>query len=171
MKRLALDMDGVIADEFGHFAQLYKKETGITVRPETAVGKKLLATFPGAENYIHQPGFFRHSPVMADSQKVVAELCKAYDLYIVSAAVEYPLSLHEKLDWLKEHFPFISWEKLVFCGSKQIVSADIMIDDNFRNLDPFNGKTFLFTQPHNQLSNTGRHHRVFSWSELANILL
>lgn len=46
-----------------------------------------------------------------------------------------------------------------------------MIDDNFRNLDPFQGKTILFNQPHTQLSNPGRHTRVFSWEEIEALLL
>jgi len=171
MKRIALDMDGVLADEFGHFAHLYAQEKGITISPEQGLGKKLLQTFPGAGHYIHSPGFFRNSPVIAGSQEVVKKLYEAYDLYIVSAAVEYPQSLFEKLEWLKEFFPFISWEKIVFCGSKSIVSADIMIDDNFKNLDPFPGETFLFNQPHNQLAEAGRHRRVYNWQEIESILL
>ena len=41
-----------------------------------------------------------------------------------------------------------------------------MIDDHFKNLDYFPGKTILFNQPHNQLSDTGRHTRVNSWYEI-----
>ncbi|ULQ50615.1 5' nucleotidase, NT5C type [Flavihumibacter fluvii] len=171
MKRIALDMDGVLADEFGHFADLYEKEKGIRILPEQAQGKKLLQAFPGAGNYIHQPGFFRNSPVIPGSREVVEKLFNTYDLYIVSAAVEYPQSLTEKLEWLKEHFPFIPWQKIVFCGTKDIVSADIMIDDNFKNLDPFSGQTLLFSQPHNYLADPGRHRRVTDWFEIETILL
>jgi 5'-nucleotidase len=171
MKRIALDMDGVLADEFGHFAALYEQEKGISVSKEEALGKRLLQAFPGAGNYIHQPGFFRHAPVISGSQAVVEKLYNAYDLYIVSAAVEYPNSLAEKLAWLQEFFPFIAWQKIVFCGNKDIVSADIMIDDNFKNLDPFPGETLLFSQPHNQLADPGRHRRVADWTEIEAILL
>jgi len=171
MKRIALDMDGVLADEFGHFADLYEKEKGIRIRPEDAHGKRLLQAFPGAGPYIHEPGFFRHSPVIAGSREVVEKLYNTYDLYIVSAAVEYPQSLTEKLEWLNEHFSFIPWQKIVFCGTKDIVAADIMIDDNFKNLDPFSGQTLLFTQPHNILADPGRHRRVSNWNEIASLLL
>jgi 5'(3')-deoxyribonucleotidase len=39
-----------------------------------------------------------------------------YELYIVSAGMEFPNSLREKYDWLAEAFPFISWEQIVLCG-------------------------------------------------------
>ena len=54
---------------------------------------------------------------------------------------------------------------------KAIIDADIMIDDHFKNLDLFKGTTILFTQPHNQLKNDGRHKRTNSWQEIASILL
>jgi 5'(3')-deoxyribonucleotidase len=101
----------------------------------------------------------------------LTELNKNYELFIVSAAMEFPQSLPEKLEWLNEHFSFLTWQQIVFCGSKEIVDADIMIDDHFKNLDLFKGTSLLFTQPHNQLKNDSRHKRVDSWKEIASILL
>jgi 5'(3')-deoxyribonucleotidase len=103
--------------------------------------------------------------------EIVAELNKNYELFIVSSAMEFPQSLPEKLEWLNEHFSFLGWQQIVFCGSKAIVDADIMIDDHFKNLDLFKGTTILFTQPHNQLKNAGRHKRTDSWQEIAGVLL
>ena len=109
---------------------------------------------------------------MEGSQAVVKLLNGRYKIFIVSAAMEFPNSLIEKLLWLNEHFPFISWQQMVFCGSKEIIRADIMIDDHFKNLDFFTGETsLLFTQPHNQLTNSGRHKRIHSWLEIEQLLL
>jgi 5'(3')-deoxyribonucleotidase len=60
---------------------------------------------------------------------------------------------------------------MVFCGSKTIIKADIMIDDHFKNLDQFEGETILFNQPHNQLMDAGRHTRVFSWQQIEELLM
>jgi 5'(3')-deoxyribonucleotidase len=46
-----------------------------------------------------------------------------------------------------------------------------MIDDHFKNLDHFPGKTILFTQAHNILKDAGRHQRVNNWNEIEKILL
>jgi 5'(3')-deoxyribonucleotidase len=108
---------------------------------------------------------------MKESQSVLSDLNKRYEIFIVSAAVEFPQSLFEKYEWLTEYFPFITWQQIVFCGSKTIVEADIMIDDHFKNLDPFKGQTILFSQPHNLLQTSSKHKRVESWNEIADILL
>jgi 5'(3')-deoxyribonucleotidase len=46
-----------------------------------------------------------------------------------------------------------------------------MIDDHFKNLDFFKGRTLLFTQPHNQNENGKWHERVSTWEEIARLLL
>ena len=121
--------------------------------------------------YILTSGFFRNAPIIQDSQDVLYRLHQVYDVYVVSSAMEYPRSIVEKYEWLQEHFPFISWQKMVFCGSKNIVRADIMIDDHLKNLDYFIGVTYLFSAPHNHFESSSKHIRVHSWRQVAEILL
>lgn len=172
MQRIALDMDGVMADIYQTFFDWDEKDFGRRRTIEEVAGKREKEIFPRIREYLYREGFFRNVPVIADSPQVVKELNQKYDLYIVSAATEFPQSLSEKQGWLNAHFPFLGWQQMVFCGSKQIIQADIMIDDHFKNLDHFTGHTsILFTQPHNMYAETGRHRRVHSWQEIASILL
>jgi len=171
MERLAVDMDGVLADVYEQFFRYDEKDFGKRRPLGEVTGVEERKAFPYINEYVYAKGFFRTAPVVIDSVKIVAELNKNYELFIVSAAMEFPQSLPEKLEWLNEHFSFLSWQQIVFCGSKTIVNADIMIDDHFKNLDLFKGTTILFTQPHNQLKNAGRHKRTNSWQEIASILL
>ncbi len=172
MQRIAIDMDGVLADVYHQFFEMDEKDFGQRRPMEEVAGKPEREGFPNILHYVYTQGFFRTAPVMEGSRQIVEELNKKYDLYIVSAATEFPQSLPEKQAWLNEHFPFITWQQMVFCGSKQIIQADIMVDDHFRNLDHFKGKTsLLYTQPHNVQANQGRHKRVNNWKEIAEILL
>lgn len=171
MKRLIVDMDGVMADIYGRLLALDQQKTGIARTPDEVTGIPESEAFPRLLEYVHSPGFFREAPVMRDSQKILSDLNSAYDVFIVSAATEFPLSLAEKQAWLKEHFAFITWQQLVLCGSKRVVHGDIMIDDHFKNLDFFTGRTLLFTQPHNQRADSRRHERVDSWRQIAEKLL
>jgi 5'-nucleotidase len=171
MERLAVDMDGVLADTTEQFFLFDERDFGKKRKMEEIIGKPESIGFPNAQRYVRTKDFFRTAPVMKDSQFVLSELNNHYEVFIVSAATEFPQSLFEKYEWLTEHFPFISWQQMVFCGSKTIVEADIMIDDHFKNLDPFKGHTILFSQPHNLLQAPGRHRRVESWNEIADILL
>ena len=165
-------MDGVLADVFEQFLDWDEREHGTRKLVEEAQGRSELEFFPDAKKHVYSPQFFRTLKVMQDSQEILAKINTQYDLYIVSAATEFPQSLPEKQEWLLEHFPFIGWEKIVFCGSKQIIQADIMIDDHFKNLDFFTGElSLLYNQPHNALKPVGRHTRVHNWREIESILL
>ena len=87
-----------------------------------------------------------------------------FNVYIVSAAMEFPLSLYEKKQWLEEHFPFISWKNIVFCGDKRIIKTDYLIDDHLKNLDHFSGIPLMFTAKHNIHHN--HHQRMNNWEEI-----
>jgi len=172
MQRIAIDMDGVLADVYHQFFKMDEADFGRRRPMEEVAGKPERDGFPHIMQYVHTKDFFRTAPLIEGCVPVMEELNKKYELYIVSAAMEFPKSLEEKLEWMNRHFPFISWQQIVFCGSKQIVQADIMIDDHFRNLDSFKGNTsLLFTQPHNVKANTGRHQRVNNWEDISKLLL
>jgi 5'-nucleotidase len=171
MQRLAVDMDGVLADVYEQFFRYDEKDFGKRRNPAEVNGIEERAAFPNMMHYLFSENFFRSAPVIEGCVDVMARLNKRYDLFIVSAAMEFPQSLPEKLEWLQEHFSFITWQQMVFCGSKTIVHADIMIDDHFKNLDRFPGSTILFTQPHNISQHHWRHQRVHSWQEIASLLL
>lgn len=171
MQRIAVDMDGVLADVYEQFFAWDEKEFGRRKTPEEVRGKAEFEAFPHSRKYVFSEGFFITAPVVPGSQEILRSLNDGYEVFIVSAAMEFPQSLGEKKEWLHRHFPFITWQQIIFCGSKQVVSADIMIDDHFKNLDYFPGATLLFTQPHNAESSEGRHRRVHSWEEIAGILL
>ena len=174
MKRriVAVDMDNVMADVTSQLSDWYYARTGILVTAEEMVGKNEVAAFSDAKlvrSFLYEPGFFRSLKVMKDSQQVLAEMNKVHDIFIVSAAMEFPNSLSEKHAWLQEHFPFLGWQQFVFCGSKSVIKADYLIDDHLKNLEYFDGHRVLFTAPHNQLVNG--YTRVNNWKEVAELLL
>lgn len=170
-KRLLVDMDGVLADIYAQLIECEYQEHGIRHEMNNLNGKSEVDVFKKALDYIHSDGFFRNLPVMDGSVEILRQLNEKYELFIVTAAMEFPNSLTEKFYWLEEHFPFIHWKQIVMCGSKTVVKGDIMIDDHFKNLDYFEGQALLFTQPHNISGNDRNHTRVNSWYDVANILL
>jgi len=165
-------MDGVLADVYAQFLEMHLKETGERIPEKSLVGVPEHVAFPLIEKHVRSKGFFRTVKVMPSAIPVLEELNRAYEVYIVSAAMEYPNSLLEKYEWLQEHFPFISWKQIILCGSKYPIHTDIMIDDHFKNLNVFQGnRSFLYTQPHNELADPGKHQRVSNWQDLADLLL
>ena len=173
MKRLIVDMDDVMADATGQFIDYYEREFGVRVDRAVLNGKGEGEGFPDNHSIIAQfpyrVNFFRTMAVNENCQEVLERLNRKYELFIVSAAMEFPQSLAEKLEWLKEHFPFLGWKQIVFCGSKAIVHGDYMIDDLIHNLERFNGEKFIFTAPHNLHLNHFK--RLNNWNEVGQIFL
>ena len=163
-------MDGVIAKVYSQFIAMHAAEFGKVFTMEEVNGVAEADVFSNVRKYVNSLGFFRNAPVMEESQRVLKRLNDRYKIFIVSAAMEFPNSFSEKHAWLNEHFPFITWRQMVFCGSKEIIRADIMIDDHFKNLDFFTGETMLFTQPHNIFAPDGKHKRVHSWLQIEEML-
>jgi 5'-nucleotidase len=169
-KRIIIDMDGVLTDVYARLFELHREKYGQTLNVRDVAGLLEEEAFPGQREWVSNPGFFRDLPLMPGSVEGMKKLSEKYDLIVVSLAIEFPNSLSDKYLWLQVHFPFISWKQIVFCGNKNIIRADIMIDDHPKNLDLFDGETIMFTQPHNMLIKT-RHKRVESWKEIEKILL
>jgi 5'(3')-deoxyribonucleotidase len=152
--RLAVDMDEVIADSLTRHLLLYNRATGESLTPEIIREKGLKEAIPGEHRGIfdrlpHEDGFFEHLGVIENSQRALQWLSSEFDVFIVSAAMEVPRSFDAKFRWLQEHFPFIPTSNIVFCGDKEIIDADYLIDDRSRHFARFRGTGILFTAPHN----------------------
>ncbi len=166
-------MDEVLADPLHKFIQLYHRDFGIPLDLRLEAGNEIYHHVPEHINhkwhdYINEKGFFRDLPVIEGSVEAVKKLQEKHEVYIVSAAMEFRNSLEDKLDWLADHFPFISWKNIVFCGEK-IVNVDVMIDDRAKNFSNFKGRPLLFTSPHNLLLT--QYERVNNWQEALEKLL
>ncbi|MBS1654646.1 MAG: 5'(3')-deoxyribonucleotidase, partial [Bacteroidetes bacterium] len=99
MKRIAVDMDNVLADITEQFIRYHEKEFGERKTIKEITGISDLEAFPNARKYLYQQGFFATPPVIENSQQILAELNKKYEVFIVSAAMEFPQSLPEKQEW------------------------------------------------------------------------
>jgi 5'-nucleotidase len=171
MKRILVDMDGVLADVYARFFLLHKQETGEELTIKDIAGLKEAAAFPGQLRWVNTPGFFRTVPTMQGSISALKKINAKYDVIVVSMATEFPSCLTDKQLWLMDHYPFIGWQQMVFCGNKGLLIGDIMIDDHLKNLDEFKGETIMFTQPHNLFEKDTKHRRVDTWGEIEKILL
>jgi 5'(3')-deoxyribonucleotidase len=170
--RIAIDMDGVIADHLSKHLALYNRDYEDQLTFANLQGKKLreVAKYGiEVQNYYRDVAFFRDLVVMEGSQSVIRQLQKNYEIFITTAAMEFPSSFQAKYAWLTEHFDFIPKGNIVFCGNKGIIQADYLIDDNSYNFKTFKGKGVLFTSPHNVYET--EYARVNNWQEVAEMFL
>lgn len=168
--RILVDMDGVLANVYSQFLKLEALETGRFRNIEETNGKIESEAFPFYDKHVRSVGFFGTAPTMKGSVEGVKYLNNKYEVIILSSATEFPLSLSEKELWLNKFFPFIGWQQMVFCGRKDLVKGDIMIDDHPKNLLLFEGRKVLFTQPHNIDIHNATFERVFCWEDIITLL-
>jgi 5'(3')-deoxyribonucleotidase/uncharacterized protein with PQ loop repeat len=152
--RIAVDMDEVIADAFSKHLSHYNQRAGSSLTPEMISQKGLGALIPEEhrETYHavpHADGFFADLEVIDGAREALLELSRNHDVFITSAAMEVPSSFADKFSWMEKHFPFIPPSRIVFCGDKNIINADVLIDDRSRHFNGFRGTGILFTAPHN----------------------
>ncbi len=170
MARICVDMDEVMADTVLEHLRRYNEEYGESLSKADLNGKWLWQAVPSHRHeqlaaYLDDPQFFAELPLMHGAQDVLERLSRDHEVYVASAAMEVPRSFNAKFAWLQRHFPFLPPSQYVFCGTKSILHADYLIDDNPRQLRAFSGKGILFSTPHNLSLDAESHgwHRADNW--------
>ncbi|WP_175908255.1 5' nucleotidase, NT5C type [Burkholderia seminalis] len=154
MIRIAVDMDEVIADAFSAQLAWYQATHHYTLSRMACIGKPLSALVSPAHAEMMKAllvdgRFFETLPVMPGAERALRALSARFELFVTTAAMEYPNSCEYKFRWLRRHLPFIEPSNIVFCGDKSIVRADYLVDDNVRHFRRFSGQGLLFDAPHN----------------------
>ena len=84
--------------------------------------------------------------------EALTEINKNTQLYFVTAG--HPSTAKARDKWLQKYFPFYSGNQLVLCRDKEIIDADLIIDDCADNIIKSRCRhKFLFDMPWNQNSN------------------
>lgn len=172
MKRICIDMDEVLADAVGKLIRLYNAEFSENLTVQDMWGNWMVNVLPPGRKdrlsaYLQEDGFFEDLDVMPDSQRVVERLSRHYEIFIATAAMEFPRSFGSKFRWLRRYFPFLPPTHFVFCGDKSILHADYLIDDMPRHFQRFAGQGILFTAAHN--AKVKAELRVNNWREVEDL--
>ncbi len=174
MKRIAVDMDEVMADAVAEFLRRYKRDFDEPVSDEDLHGRRIWEAVRSDRHdtlmgYLQTDDFFSVLNVMPESQRVLEALQSRYEVFIATAAMEVPTSFTAKYEWLGKHFPFIPASHIVFCGDKSIIRADYLIDDNPRQFVRFGGEGILYNAHHNV--NVTGYRRVNDWLDVEKMFL
>ncbi|TDL84088.1 hypothetical protein E2L08_01040 [Palleronia sediminis] len=171
--RVAVDMDEVIADTARAKRALYGRLFGYRWSDDDLRGVKLDTLVEPAhaaamETELHKGGFFAAIDVMEGAREALAEIAERHEVFIATAAMEYPASCVHKTAWLERHFPFLDPMRFVFCGDKSVVRADALIDDKSGHFESFVGIGICFDALHNQGADVA--HRLTGWAEAPALL-
>ena len=117
-------------------------------------------------NILNLHKFYRDLEVVEDSQRVLYNLSKEYEIVFATDPFTR-MSFKSKYDWLGENFPFIPKENYIFTGNKSKILADYLIDDAVHNLEVFQGISLLFDASYNKEEE--RFFRVLNWQDIENV--
>lgn len=112
MKKLMIDMDGVLCDydyQYSKYKELTKKEY-----PQSTIG------------------FFRDITPIDGAIDATKELikCGLYDVWILSSpSVKNPHCYSEKREWIEKYFGLDFCNKLILSTNKGLIKGDILVDD------------------------------------------
>jgi 5'(3')-deoxyribonucleotidase len=166
--RICIDIDGVLGDLITPWVEKYNntyddnlKVSDIDVwdwhvKTKKECGEKIYKMLT--------PDLFENLPVVEGSQEVVSKLNSRYEVFVVTAARNAKM-VPPKAKWMKNNFPFIKRDKIVYAVDKSICLADFLIDDAPHNLETFKGAGLLFSAAHNK--HESRFIKMNNWNDVA----
>ncbi len=185
MKKIMVDMDDVLCEKgfirmINEFLETnYEQEDANSYYINDLIPKERLKEW--AEWYSTKNAY-DYVDIVKDSQEVMEKLNKVYDVYIATAYVfrDAPevsgKTLNDKYNFLLKNFPFIDPHKFIFISNKDLLDADIRIDDSPKKLMGKAELKLLFTAYHNKNMTEeelkqNNFVRVNNWKEVEEILL
>jgi 5'-nucleotidase len=127
MKRLYVDMDGVLCDFIKAFEEQF------------IAGK---VEFPQS-----QCRFYENLEQIEDAHSCMRSLNELFDVWILTANPHNPAGFTEKRIWLEENFgEYGLHKKLILSPDKSLLKGDFLVDDNSsgKGQDLFEGELVLF---------------------------
>lgn len=109
--------------------------------PEAALSYEELIAFDESNfhprynkfEYFDTPGTFFNLELMDEHViKEMRELAEDYDVLIVTSS--FPLAVADKWRWVEKHLPFIPYKNFIVTSRKDLVKADLLIDDAIHNV-------------------------------------
>lgn len=106
--------------------------------------------------YLVSRGFYKNPKVLPNAVEVIKDLNEIYDVYICSSCINLidvnssGAIFKDKFDFLVNLLPFINPKHFIFTSSKNLIKADIIIDDLIDNLKNDIELKILFPSYHNK---------------------
>ena len=120
---------------------------------EVAIPKEKFAEF---NKFISKRNQYENADILPNSLETIKELNELYNIYICSSCIN-PFDKEnsgklfaDKYQFLISTLPFIKPENFIFTNAKNLLIADVQIDDRLPNLQNSIEKRILFPSYHNK---------------------
>jgi 5'(3')-deoxyribonucleotidase len=136
--KIAVDIDGVLADQVGAILKVIEKEYGLKYLKSDVNCAHW--TFSGREIWseiarlLANPEYTLSVPLIDGSQKGIEQL-NDHDIFVVTA--RRPNAENATKQWLSTHFPCLTEYYRASTGTKHVIPSDVLIDDLDMNIVEF----------------------------------
>lgn len=174
---ILIDIDDTIEDLRHSWIPAINRRFGYNVELSEITDWDLTKFFTGLTNeqifsVVKEDGFWKSvRPNEGAVENVKKLIDDGHEVYLCSAS--HWDDVRPKFeDFVQVYFPFIDWSHVIICHSKQMINADILVDDGVHNLIGGNYTKILFTMPHNASfdEESGGMLRADSWNEVYRII-
>lgn len=131
---------------------------------------------------VKDKNLYENARIFDGAIETLKKLNQKYDVYICSACIwrgmerDSGIFFKQKFDFLIEHFPFLDPNKFIFTSDKNLLVADIQIDDKPDNLLGRSKLKIMYTAYHNKNMTDSELKklkivRADSWKQIGEMLL
>lgn len=174
---IAVDIDDVLIDLLGSWCECLNVKYNLNISADDISEWDMSKFYPMLTkdqiyDPIHRDSFWKSvspKPYAAHYLKKLIDdgfqiyLCTATDYRNIQAKYEYVID---------KYFPFIQWSHVIVAYNKQMIKADVLIDDGVHNLEGGEFIKVLMTAPHNKNYNAAENgmYRANDWREAYEII-
>lgn len=166
--KILIDIDSTITDTLKGWLEVLNRKYGTKAVDKDIVDWDMtkaesLKHLTNAQvlDVLNLPGFYYNLEFIPGAVEAIEVLNKLHEVYFVSA--RWGKTAHpETLQWYKENFPFMKSNQLIFCDKKELIPADIIIDDKPETLGTYwlkheNSVYLTFEYEYNKMFHSPRH--------------
>lgn len=175
--RIMVDMDDTIENLGETWVNYLNERHSLSVKWPEITEWDLKKAFPTLSEWqIYEPlferGLWERVKPLPDAEKFLKRLVDdGHEVFIATSS--HPSTLGMKYELvIKRFFPFLSWTDVICTSRKQVLNADVLIDDGPHNLEGGLYEGILVTAPHNRNYNEKERgfHRADNWKEIYSIV-
>lgn len=168
--RIAIDLDDTCSNFVREWVRRYNEKYDDNLNyldvSEWDIEKFVKCTPEQMYEILDEPEFFLYPHPEKMARTIINRMKQSgHDVFIVTATYN-PDVCKDKATWIKEHLG-LEQRDIIYAIRKELISADVLIDDGSHNIRAFNGHTIVFDRPHNQdLSDWEYDIRVANWRQI-----
>lgn len=153
--RILVDLDDTMIDLLGHWVAEINKQYGTRVDTDDIVSWEIEKFFPSlTHEQVFKPvytcEFWSEVKPKEKAALFIRKLLNdGYNLFVCTNT-DYRVLKSKIENVLLKYFNFISWDDVIVTKHKQIIDADILIDDAVHNLIGGKYRGILMDAPHNR---------------------